>query len=243
VVLKAVLLEKKAGIGGRDHSRAGRGHARTGADQQRELPAEAERSITGTGVVDPAERYTGHGDSKDDHEEGISGGTTIRKTARADQRTHQTLNFSGGTTKRKTARDDQHTHQSPDERSSVGAETSEQLDGPTEGGSWRARRRQQRQPLNISVLGEINMLSVTRATHVFMTEEHHPQKLASEPVEPTDAKMALESPEKEQWQMAMKEESDALNQKRVMRLVDLKPGMTIIKWKYVFKLKKSLVRL
>ena len=49
----------------------------------------------------------------------------------------------------------------------------------------------------------------------------------------------MESPGWEKWHDAKELENSALAQKEVMVLVDIKPGMTLIKSKYVFKIKRK----
>jgi len=87
---------------------------------------------------------------------------------------------------------------------------------------------------------EISMTTVTREYHVFLSEAYKetvPEE--AEPVEPLTNKQAMDSPEWELWHDAKELENKALVHKRVMVLVDIKPGMKIIKSKYVFKIKKK----
>ena len=86
---------------------------------------------------------------------------------------------------------------------------------------------------------EINMLCVTRERHVYLSEVMDTAIGLHEPVEPTSNKMAMACPEWREWQKAKIAENEALATKDVMRLVDIKPGIQLIKSKYVFKLKRK----
>ena len=52
-------------------------------------------------------------------------------------------------------------------------------------------------------------------------------------------KLAMDSPESEKWHEAKELENSALAYKEVMVLIDIKPGITLIKSKYVFKIKRK----
>jgi hypothetical protein len=87
---------------------------------------------------------------------------------------------------------------------------------------------------------EINMISITREHHVFLSEAYQPIPTeGAEPIEPLTNKQAMDSPEWEKWHEVKVLENTALAHKKVMVLVNIKPGMTVMKSKYVFKIKKK----
>jgi hypothetical protein len=91
---------------------------------------------------------------------------------------------------------------------------------------------------------EINMISINRKHHVFLSEAYQPIPTEeAEPIEPMIDKQAIDNPEWEKWHEAKECENAALAYKKVMVLVDNKPGMTVMKSKHVFKIKKKFGKL
>jgi hypothetical protein len=67
---------------------------------------------------------------------------------------------------------------------------------------------------------EINMISITREYHVFLSEAYQPIPTEEvEPIKPMIDKQAMDSPECEKWHEAKELENAALAQKKVMVLV------------------------
>jgi hypothetical protein len=115
------------------------------------------------------------------------------------------------------------------------------------------RARTQRVPMNIG--REVNMMFIPHARHVYMSQLCNDQYTSgnrevnameidvevpcADPVEPTSEKMAMASAEWQRWVQAKQEENEALAHKKTMTLVKIRPGMKVIKSKYVYKIKKK----
>jgi hypothetical protein len=94
---------------------------------------------------------------------------------------------------------------------------------------------------NLSALGgEVNQILMSPDLHLYMSDaRNHGEPSPTEPIEPNSNRVAMNCPEWREWVQAKEEENEALRRKAVMRLVDILPGMHIIKSKYVFKIKKK----
>jgi hypothetical protein len=88
---------------------------------------------------------------------------------------------------------------------------------------------------------DINVISITREHHVFLSEAYQPiiPTEEAEPIESLTDKQAMDSPQWEKWHVAKVLENTALAHKKMMVLVDIKPRMTVMKSKYVFKIKEK----
>ena len=132
----------------------------------------------------------------------------------------------GGTTIKTTSTTSTDTREDTDSRRYVGV---------------RPETQKSRRNKTIPLQAEINMISVTRERHVYLSEAYQQpsEDIDHGQEDPSTDKEAMDSPDWEKWYDAKELENSALAQKEVMVLVDIKPGMTLIKSKYVFKIKRK----
>jgi hypothetical protein len=120
------------------------------------------------------------------------------------------------------------------------------------------RIRTLRRPVNISNMGgEINQIEIPYARHCYMstlmndvytspshqltgTDEKSDSVTSNkEPIEPLTDKQAMASKEWQLWVKAKIEENQALSEKNTMIVVKKEKWMTVLRSKYVFKVKKK----
>jgi hypothetical protein len=187
--------------------------------------------------TDPGAKRARSDDSKSD--DSISGSTTLKNSKLGTSKSD--LKQSGDTTSKNS---------NSEGGSAMDISRDERLSNGVPSGSSR-RSRTVRHPINIGTLGEVNQMEIPHGRHVFMSEicstvytsrTHKltdPPEDAVAPKEPASNKMAMSCKEWKLWVKAKNEENEALRVKRAMRLVPIRPGMKIIKSKYVFKIKKK----
>ena len=94
---------------------------------------------------------------------------------------------------------------------------------------------------NLRVHGQWDKPEVNAVASASAVSASHGEMMddKADPVEPTSDKMAMASPEWKEWKKAKESENESLRMKQAMSVVDIRPGMKIIKSKYVFKLKRK----